>query len=154
MVAAGHHCSVLVVEDEPELRELLRVALEGEGYRVALAGTGPEALGHLRSTAHTCMILLVLEPPAMYGRAFRAAQLRDRWLAWIPAVVVSGGSDASRDARDLGAPSFVRKPVDVDELRTALRRVGCWLAWPRPDQRAHREHSLRQTPYSAPLASA
>jgi CheY-like chemotaxis protein len=130
-----HRCSVLVVEDEPELGELLRVALEGDGYAVTLVRHGREALTELRSTPHTCMVLLDLDLPVMNGRAFRAVQLRDRSLAWIPVVVMSGGVDAGRQARELGARAFVRKPVDVDELRTALRRVGCCLARPRAGQR-------------------
>ena len=135
-----HRCSVLVVEDEPELRELLHVALEGDGYAVTMVGNGREALTQLRSTADTCMILLDLELPVMNGRTFRAVQLRDRSLAWIPVVVLSGGVDSAREAREIGARAFVRKPVDVDELRTVLRRVGCCLARPRVDQRAQRAY--------------
>lgn len=131
-----HRCSVLIVDDDGELRELLRVALEAEGYGVSTAHTGRDALQHLRSTPHTCMIVLDLALPTMDGRAFRGAQLRDRSLAWIPVVVMSGGPDVAREARELGARAFVRKPVDVDALRDALRRVGCWLAQPRADQRA------------------
>jgi CheY-like chemotaxis protein len=131
-----HRCSVLVVEDDPELQELFRVALEGDGYSVTIVENGREALNRLRSTPHTCMIVLDLNLPIMDGRAFRTAQLRDRSLAWIPVIVVSGGIETGRDARELGAREFVRKPVDVDQLRAALRRVGCCLARPRPDQRA------------------
>jgi CheY-like chemotaxis protein len=125
-----------VVEDDPDLREVLRVALVTDGYDVSTVGTGRDALTHLRSTADTCIIVLDLTLPVMDGRQFRAAQLRDRSLAWIPVVVLSGRVEAARDARDLGARSFVRKPVDVDELRRALRHVGCCLARPRPDHRS------------------
>jgi CheY-like chemotaxis protein len=121
----GHCCSVLVVEDDIELREVLRIALTTDGYEVSVVGNGRDALTRLRSTAHTCIIVLDLSLPIMDGRQFRTAQLRDRSLAWIPVVVLSGAVDASRDARDLGARSLVRKPVDVDELRRALRNVGC-----------------------------
>jgi CheY-like chemotaxis protein len=124
-----------VVEDDSELREVLRVALMTEGYEVAMAANGREALQHLRSTADTCMILLDLSLPVMDGRHFRGAQLRDRGLAWIPVVVLSGGVDAARDAQELGAMSFVRKPVDVDGLRQALRHVGCSISQSRPEQR-------------------
>jgi CheY-like chemotaxis protein len=135
-VVIAHNCSVLVVEDEPELRELLRVALKTDGYEVATVANGRDALTHLRTTADTCSIVLDLSLPVMDGRQFRAAQLRDRSLAWIPVVVISGAVDASRDARDIGARSFVRKPVDVDELRRALRHIGCCLARPRTELRS------------------
>lgn len=135
-LTSHHRCNVLVVEDDVEMREMLRVALEGEGYQVTVVSQGREALNRLRSTAHTCMIVLDLELPVMDGRAFRAVQLRDRSLGWIPVVVLSGRVDAGAEARELGARAFVRKPINVDELRAALRRVGCCLARPRAEQRA------------------
>ncbi|MQA29027.1 MAG: response regulator [Luteitalea sp.] len=131
----NHRCSVLVVEDDAELREVLRVALTTDGYDVWAVVDGRDALRHLRSTADTCIILLDLSLPVMDGRQFRTAQLRDRSLAWVPVVVLSGGIDAARDARELGARSFVRKPLDVDELRRALRHVGCVSARQRVDKR-------------------
>lgn len=131
-----HHCSVLLIEDEPGLRDVLRVALEADGYQVAVAASGREALTHLRSTPATCIIVLDLTRAAMSGRRFRELQLRDRSLAWIPLVVVSGALDASREAHDLGAKAFARGPLDVDALRGAVSRAGCRLA--RPD-----DHQLR-----------
>jgi CheY-like chemotaxis protein len=138
------------VEDDSELRDLLRVALEGDGYDVATVGNGRAALNHLRSTAGTCIIVLDLMLPVMDGRTFRAVQLRDRSLRWIPVVVLSGAVDSARDARELGARSFVRKPVDVDELRRALRHIGCCLARPRPEQRSARPPSALQSHLRAP----
>jgi len=83
-----HHCGILVVDDDAEIRELLRVALSADGYSVAGVPDGREALHYLRSHADTCIILLDLMLPVMDGVAFRAAQLRDRSLAWIPIVVM------------------------------------------------------------------
>jgi CheY-like chemotaxis protein len=131
----AHRCSVLVVEDEPELQDMLRVALEADGYDVAVVGDGREALRHLRSTALTCLIVLDLMLPVMDGHRFRTMQLRDRSLAWIPVIVVSGGMEAAKDARELGAHAFVRKPIDVDELREIVSRVGCSRTRRHPDQR-------------------
>jgi CheY-like chemotaxis protein len=137
-----HRCSVLVIEDDSELTEVLRVALTTDGYDVSTVANGREALRHLRSTADTCMILLDLSLPVMDGRQFRTAQLRDRALAWIPVVVLSGTVDASRDAQELGAWSFVRKPVDVDELRQTLRHIGCSLSHPQEQRRRRSSHVL------------
>jgi CheY-like chemotaxis protein len=127
---------VLLIEDDPELRELLRVALSGDGYSVSTAVNGRDALRRLRSTASTCIIVLDLALPVMDGRQFRAAQLRDRSLAWIPVVLITGDGEAAQHARQLGVRSLVRKPIDVDLLRRALRRVGCRLARPRVEQRS------------------
>ena len=129
--ATGHRCSVLVIDDDADVCEMLRVALTGDSYDVAAAANGREALMYLRSHAETCMIVLDLMLPQVDGTHFRAAQLRDRSLAWIPLVVMSGGVDAGRRARELGARRFVRKPLDLDEIRLALRHIGCSHSRPR-----------------------
>jgi len=123
--AVLHRCSVLVVDDDPAVRELLLVALTAEGYDVAIVGNGREALHHLRSHAETCVIIMELVLPVMDGRAFRIVQLRDRSLAWIPVVMMSAASDGDRRAQDLGARFFVRKPLNLDDMRHVLRRIGC-----------------------------
>jgi CheY-like chemotaxis protein len=131
ILASQHRCTVLVVDDNAEIRELLRVALTAEGYQVAGAPNGREALHYLRSHAETCMILLDLVLPVMDGAQFRRAQLLDRSLAWIPVIVMSAVVDADRRARELGARHVLRKPLDLDEVRDTLRRVGCCQARPR-----------------------
>jgi CheY-like chemotaxis protein len=128
---AAHRCSVLVVDDDPDVAELMRVTLEAEGYQVACVRNGREALNHLRSHADTCIILLDLMLPIMDGTHFRTTQLNDRSLAWIPVVLMSGAPDADRRARELGARRLVKKPLDLDEVKQALRSVGCCQARPR-----------------------
>lgn len=131
MAETKHRCSVLVVDDDVDVRELLRVALTSEGYQVAGVPDGREALHYLRSHDDTCIILLDLMLPVMDGSQFRHAQLHDRSLAWIPIVVMSAAVDADRRARELGARRLVRKPLDLDEVRHALRSIGCSQARPR-----------------------
>lgn len=130
-----HRCSVLVIDDDEDIQELVRVSLEKDGYRVAAVSNGRKALIHLRSTADTCIIVLDLGLPEMDGQRFRAAQLRDRSLAWIPVIVLSGAADADRQAREIGARSFIPKPVNLDELQQALRFVGCCRSRSRNEQR-------------------
>jgi CheY-like chemotaxis protein len=134
---APHRCSVLVVDDDAEIRELLRVALTGDGYEVSGVGNGRDALHYLRSHADTCLIVLDLLLPVMDGVQFRTAQLRDRSLAWIPVVVMSAVDDDGQRARELGARRFIRKPLNLDEVRSALRHIGCSQTRPR--------HSLGMT---------
>jgi CheY-like chemotaxis protein len=119
---ADRRC-ILIVDDDQELRELLAVALSADGWTTAAVGNGRDALNHLRSTADTDVILLNLTMPVMDGAEFRAAQLRDRSLAWIPTVVMSGAIDAERTARRLGAARFIPKPADLDRVRAALREI-------------------------------
>jgi CheY-like chemotaxis protein len=126
-----HRCSVLVVDDDVDIRELLRVALTAEGYDVATVANGREAVHHVRSHADTCIILLDLMLPVMDGTHFRTAQLHDRSLAWIPVILMSGGADPERLAREMGVQRLVRKPLDLDDVKQALRSVGCCQARPR-----------------------
>jgi DNA-binding NtrC family response regulator len=148
MPDAIHRCKVLVIDDDRDAQEMLRVALTADGYQVATAGNGRDALVHLRSTADTCILVLDLGLPHMDGALFRAAQLRDRALAWIPIVVMSGSVDGAARARELGARSFIAKPADLDRLRAALRRIGCCKAKPRPEQRSETAELARRPPPS------
>jgi CheY-like chemotaxis protein len=135
MATTEHRCTIVVVDDDAEIRELLRVALIGDGYLVAGVPNGREALHYLRSHADACMIVLDLMLPVMDGEQFRRAQLQDRSLAWIPVVVMSATIDADRRARELGARHLLRKPLDLDEVRHTLRLVGCCQARPRGARR-------------------
>jgi CheY-like chemotaxis protein len=130
-VVSDHRCGVLVVDDDVDIRELLKVALTADGYRIAGVPNGREALHYLRSHADTCIILLDLMLPVMDGTSFRQAQLRDRSLAWIPVVIMSAAMDAEQRARDIGARRLVRKPLDLDDVRQTLGLIGCCQARPR-----------------------
>jgi len=121
----SHRCSLLVVDSDPATRELLTVALEYEGYAAAAVANGREALHHLRSHAETCIILTELVLPVMDARHFRTLLLHDRSLAWIPLIAMSAVTDGDRRARELGARFFLNKPLNLDELRQALRRIEC-----------------------------
>ena len=107
------------------MNEVIGVALQAEGYGMLACGNGRDALHLLRSRGETCAILLDLNLPVMDGEQFRTAQLRDRSLAWIPVVVMSGRPGARWDAERLGAAAFIWKPVDVDELRGTFARLPC-----------------------------
>jgi DNA-binding response OmpR family regulator len=120
-----------VIDDDADVGELLRLALTADGYAVACARNGREALHYLRSHVETCIIVLDLMLPVMDGVQFRTVQLRDRALAWIPVVVMSASDDAQVRARELGARRFLRKPLNLDEVRDAVRYIGCCRARPR-----------------------
>ena len=92
-------------------------------WMVATVTNGRDALYYLRSRSTACLILLDLMLPRMDGAAFRRAQLRDRSLAWIPVVVLSGAVGGDQKARELQAAAFVRKPIDIDSLRDTVARI-------------------------------
>ncbi|HSD21318.1 MAG TPA: response regulator [Anaeromyxobacter sp.] len=108
--------SVLVVDDESDIREAVAEVLADEGYVVHGAGDGAEALRKARAV-HPDIVLLDLMMPGMNGWEFRAAQKGDPELSDIPVVVLSAlGRVAGMDAA-----GFIQKPFDLDELLDAVR---------------------------------
>jgi len=114
--------TVLLVEDDFDLRDALIPVLEYDGHQVVGAANGREALEQLRSGQRPSLILLDLMMPEMDGSQFRAEQLRDPELASIPVVVVSADAYAEQKAAVLGAVACLRKPVDIDDLLEEIRR--------------------------------
>ena len=116
--ASDHRHTVLLVDDNDDLREafvLLAAALELDAVA---HGNGPDALEALRRGLRPCLILLDLAMPEMDGFAFRREQLKHSELACIPVAVVSGvGTVLQSEARALGLTTFLRKPVDISDLR-------------------------------------
>jgi CheY-like chemotaxis protein len=115
---------VLVVDDDPHIRDFLSQALDDEGYMVSCANDGQHALDQLRLQAsQPCIILLDLMMPTMNGWQFRAVQQGDPALAGIPVVVLSARTDAQQQADTLAAHGFLPKPIDLDRLFATVRRL-------------------------------
>ena len=114
--------TVLVVEDDFDLRDALVPILEYEGHRVVSAANGKEALERLQTMPPPSLILLDLMMPVMDGEEFRARQLRDPTLASIPVVVVSAHASAEERAALLGAAGCVKKPFEIEDLLEQVRR--------------------------------
>lgn len=109
--------SVLIVEDETELRESLREVMEDEGYAVQVAADGREAMAVLSSMS-PCVVILDLIMPIMSGNEVYDAMQADPRLANIPVIVST--SDPS------GSPSGVpimKKPVNIDRLIQLVARL-------------------------------
>jgi CheY-like chemotaxis protein len=108
---------ILVVEDELDIRQAMAEALSDEGYQVASARDGAEALSKLRAF-HPDVVLLDLMMPHMNGWEFRSAQKSDPEFSSIPVIVLSAlGRDVGIDAVE-----FVPKPFDLDALLSAVHR--------------------------------
>jgi CheY-like chemotaxis protein len=105
---------VLVVDDDPDILEAICDVLENEGYRVARARHGEEALERV-SERRPDLILLDLMMPVMDGLTF-AHKLRDRRVEpEIPVVVVSADGNPQK-AASIGARGFLAKPFDIEAL--------------------------------------
>ena len=117
---------ILIVEDDEGLRDALCDALSDEGFSVASAADGLEALDLLgrSSSPRPSVILLDLTMPRMNGWQFRAAQRTDERIAAIPVVVLSAAANLAEEAESLGVPSgaWLRKPVPLRSLVAMLSR--------------------------------
>lgn len=116
----SHRGTVLVVEDDLDIREVMRMVLEASGYQVSEAGDGAEALAVARAQRPD-IILLDLMMPGMDGFQFRELQLQDPAIAAIPVVIVSGGGAVPQKAAQLKAAGYLVKPTDVQRLLAVVR---------------------------------
>jgi CheY-like chemotaxis protein len=124
MVATAHDPRrVLVVDDDFATRELVSQVLAGEGYRVAAACNGADAIDRLKHFERPTLILLDVKMPVMDGCAFCRAKQADPDLAGIPMIILSAVAD-SEEASSLGAKVCLQKPFDTIQLLAALRQCG------------------------------
>jgi CheY-like chemotaxis protein len=110
---------VLIVEDDPDLREMMAQLLILEGFQAHAVANGREALDYLHGGDRPELILLDLMMPVMDGWAFRRAQRSEPALADVPVVVLSA-LDADRGA-EIEAIEFLKKPLDFDRLIALVR---------------------------------
>jgi CheY-like chemotaxis protein len=117
---------VLLVEDDFVLAETLSLILSADGYMVAVASNGQEALQRLRDHERPDLILLDLMLPVLTGPEFRALQQADPEVAAIPTIVLSAAVDADGQALALGAVACLQKPVETANLLTTVKQhCGC-----------------------------
>lgn len=114
-------CTVLVVEDDRDIRESLEDVLTAEGYRVVTAENGRQGLERLREETDPCIILLDLMMPVMSGGEFLAELRANDVLATIPVVVVSAWPDEAAFVR-AQTQGYVKKPVSLDVLLELVAR--------------------------------
>jgi CheY-like chemotaxis protein len=108
---------VMVVDDEPDIRELLRVLLERRGYTVRTAANGEEALAILRSPLEVGFVLLDMMMPEVDGLAVLASMAADPALRSVPVCVST--------ATPLLVPEGVcclPKPIDLTKLYALLEQ--------------------------------
>lgn len=122
----GRSHSVLVVDDEANVRDLYVDALEAAGHQVVVARDGIEALAMLRRGSVPCVVLSDVNMPRMDGWELSRAAARDPQLSSVPVVMVTGN-------RMLSFTSPARnKPYSVSELDALVQR-SCRLHREEPD---------------------
>lgn len=113
--------TILVVDDDDDVRAALAEVLAEEGYRVTGATNGREALDCMRKGPRPDVILLDMMMPVMDGWQFRAEQQRDPRLAAIPVVVLSASPQYATETLDCACS--LRKPVELDLLLETVARL-------------------------------
>ena len=109
--------TVMVVEDEEDLREMMREALELSGYDVITTEEGHQALARLSHVEHLCLVLIDLLMPGMNGWDLLQELRRRTELQQVPIVVYSSVSVRAPN----GATRVLQKPLTFGELLSTVR---------------------------------
>jgi len=116
--------AVLIVDDDPNVLELLRVNLRAQGYDVTAASNGTEALAAIERQTPRLMVLDVMMPEMDGWEVCK--QVRDRFRDSVKIVMLTA-KDTARDriiGKDiLKADEYLTKPFDIDELLATVRRL-------------------------------
>jgi CheY-like chemotaxis protein len=119
---------VLLVEDDPDTREVLRLILEADGMTVTPAQDGLDALIrleeiHQQDPMTPCAIVLDYMMPRFSGAQFRAKQLGNPETSDVPVIVVSAMPDLEMHAESMHPFAVLQKPIDPDELTSLVREA-------------------------------
>ncbi len=109
---------VLVVDDAPQLRQLIQWALEDEGLPVVTAGDGREALERAVRRL-PAVVVLDMGLPLLSGEGV-VAGLREVYGETVPVIVITADGRAAEKARRVGARAYLHKPFEIDDLITAV----------------------------------
>ena len=109
--------SILIVEDDPQFRRTIHLALDSHGYQVEDAANGEEALDAMTAEAPD-LVVLDWQLPGMDGiQTCRVLRLSSD----VPVIIISGNrSNSQEDALDAGANDYLPKPFSVEELLTRI----------------------------------
>lgn len=114
--------TILVVDDESDIRDLLKNFLAGEGYEVILAANGEEALG-LAAKENPDVIILDIRMPGMDGIETCRRLRANEGTSAIPVIVATALRDTLMEALKAGADDFVTKPFQLVELSIRLKSI-------------------------------
>jgi CheY-like chemotaxis protein len=119
---ASQHLRVLVVDDEPTLREVIAAYLEDSGYVVDQAENGVQALDRMR-TARPDVMVLDLVLPIMDAHELVGVMRREPGFAAVPVILLSAAADLPKATEALQPRASLAKPVDLDVLLAVVERV-------------------------------
>ena len=111
---------VLVVDDDPQLRQSVQWTLEDEGLQVHVAADGGEAVRQA-TRARPALVVLDHGLPDTRGEAV-VAELRRQCGDRLPIVLITGDGRAQEKAAEVGAFAYLHKPFDLEDLVAIVRR--------------------------------
>jgi len=121
MKEQSRHRTILVVDDEQPIRELLKLQLEDAGYRVVLAESARAAARQVREAKPDVMIVDA-HMPYVSGLDFVSALITDSSVPWVPVIFMTGRSELRSHAESLGSACLV-KPFLSTRLIELVERV-------------------------------
>jgi phosphate regulon transcriptional regulator PhoB len=132
---------VLVVEDEPDVAELIRYNLAKDGYAVLISPNGADAVRHVRE-ARPDLVLLDLMVPQLNGWEVCRRLKQDPGTRGIPVIMLTGRAEEGDKVLgfELGADDYVTKPFSPRELLARIRAV---VRRSKPSEDGERKHQLR-----------
>ena len=115
-------CDVLVIDDEPVVREAVRRVLEADGFSVATADDAAAGLEHPGLVACRLVLCDIMLPDRSGMEVLHEVTIRR---PGVPVVLMTGYAtpDLSERAREAGAAAFLAKPFEASELTACVRRV-------------------------------
>lgn len=120
---------ILIIDDEPNIRTMMRLALEHTGYEVDTAEDGPTGLAAYGDGTKFGLVILDQRMPGQHGTEVQQDLLRVNPDAKVIMTTAFGTAELARKVLDYGACDFLRKPFTADSLRLSVK-----AAFERPNQ--------------------
>jgi two-component system chemotaxis response regulator CheY len=116
--------TILIVDDSPSMREMIRFTLESAGYQVITAADGIEAMEYANQNSAN-LVVTDINMPNMDGITLiqELRKLESYKFTPILTLTTEGGDDLKQDGKDAGATGWIVKPFDPDSLLKVVQRV-------------------------------
>jgi len=114
--------TILVIDDEANMRHMLNALLTKQGYQVDVAGDGVEGLDRMRRSSYD-FVLCDLRMPVMDGMAFLAQVQKNQWPATVIMMSAYGTVDQAIETVKQGAYDYISKPFKLEEILLVLRKA-------------------------------
>jgi CheY-like chemotaxis protein len=114
--------SILIIEDDQEIREALEEILRFEGYEVGSVKNGKEGLDYLHKASAPSVILLDMMMPVMNGYQFLAAYQEEPSFSGIPVIVLSADNALEDKLKQFQVRFFLKKPIELERLLELVKQ--------------------------------